>query len=83
VSHDAIKIVVADVGRTALTVQRNLISVRVLVLALMRKELGFKFDLDAYTREHIAMAELAIADFGKTSIEVDRVFQVGGGCAGC
>jgi hypothetical protein len=77
VSHNAIKVVVADVGRIAVTVQRGLINARVLVLSLMRKELGFKFDVDAYTQEHIAMAELAIADFGKTSDEVDRVFQAG------
>ena len=48
---------------------------RVLVLALIRKELGFKFDIKTYMSERIAMAEIASGDLGKTVKVVNDTFR--------
>ena len=74
-SRVEIQKVIASVASKAVAVQRDMIAARVRVLALMRAELGFKFDVDAYMKEHIAMAEMASTDLAKTVEEVNQAFQ--------
>lgn len=76
-SRAAIQAVVADVTKRAVAVQRNLIDARVQVLALLRKELGFKFDVDEYQHLQKQMANIAIDDLDRTVKTVNEVFATG------
>ncbi|MEO8998087.1 MAG: hypothetical protein ABI227_08770, partial [Rhodanobacter sp.] len=73
-SHGAIQAAVAEVTKKAITWQRNLIDARVQVLALLRKELGFKFDVEEYRRSQTQMATIAIDDLDRTMKSVSEVF---------
>lgn len=73
-SHGAIQAVVAEVTKKAITWQRNLIDARVQVLALLRKELGFKFDVEEYRRSQTQMATIAINDLDHTVNSVNEIF---------
>lgn len=76
-SRAAIQAVVAEVTKRAVEVQRNLIDARVQVLALLRKELGFKFDVDEYQHLQKQMANIAIDDLDRTVKTVNAVFATG------
>lgn len=75
VSRNAMQSVVARISERAVQKQRQMIDEKVRVLALVRKELGFRFNVDAYMKTNKAMAEVATADFGKTVDEVNEAFR--------
>lgn len=77
-SRGAIQAVVAEVTKKAVTLQRNLIDARVQVLALLRKELGFKFDVEEYRLLQKQMATIAIDDLDRTVRLVNEEFATGG-----